>query len=444
MARYYSYGRRRYGRRYSRRGYRRYGGTSIRRYRSIQMNDDETKVMTFSNVRDLSSVLIAGVATSTQLPLSLLGTDAVVVPASGRLFFAGMMFDRLRFRSFSITIRPKVMPSSSATNYVVYAAWDRYGAISDGAAENSYSIRTDPSAKQVVWTPGGSGAPLRTWIYSTRRDRYQYLPISHTNDLTSWTVPYNSTNPQFFPTLLLAVEAVTTESTVVQYTVHSRVTIEFQGGYSNTTLNYTPSSAAAAQASASPLEQRIAALESKYNSNPADNNDDFVSVLNELSLLGITQFVENGHEVIIIVGRVGVIPTFEESDPLFEGSRSVAGHVKSRGTETSLELNDKPRCHIESDSSSIVSSRRNVQGENQNREERLRGRLGRRRRRRRRESPSGLIVSNCVGGVMDDADVLETVTVGRIDPSTKRRTRTSGSPHDLLGTGISKDVIWST
>ncbi len=246
MARYYSYGRRRYGRRYYRRGYRRYGGTSLRRYRSVQMNDNETKVMTFTAVKDMSVVLSGGTATQIFTPLGLLssGTSSIS-PSAGRVYFAGMMFDRLRFRSFSVVLRPKVMPSSSATNYVVYVAWDRYSGLNEGAVETSYSIRTDPSAKQVVWTPGGSGTPLRTWIYSTNNDRYQYFPIIHSADLSSWSLSTSSLQV-FYPTLLVAVEAVTAPATPIQFTVQSRATVEFQGGYSNTTLNYTPTRSVAA------------------------------------------------------------------------------------------------------------------------------------------------------------------------------------------------------
>lgn len=242
MAGYYGYRRGRYYRRGYRRGYRRYGGTSLRRYRSVQMNDNETKVMTFSSVLDRSIGLASGVGQDVLSPSYLLAGEVTIGPSAGRAFFAGMMFDRVRFRSFSVTIRPKVMPSSSASNYIVYAAWDRYGQVSTGGVEaNTYSIRSDPSAKQVVWTPGGSGTPLRTWIYSTSRDRYQYHPIRHSVDSGSWSPFVEDNSFPFYPTLLLAVEAVTADSTSVQFTVFVRATVEFQGGYSNTTLNYTPS-----------------------------------------------------------------------------------------------------------------------------------------------------------------------------------------------------------
>ncbi len=209
------------------------------------MNDNETKVMTFSNVSDIELTLTGGSAQTSISPTALFSevqtSGYSVSPSAGRIFFAGMMFDRLRFRSVSVTIRPKVMPSSSATNYIVYAAWDRYGSTLDTAEETNYSIRTDPSAKQVVWTPGGSGTPLRTWIYATSRDRFQYFNIRHVESLVQWTIGSSST-PQdssvFYPTLLLNIEAVTTTSTSVQFTIHTRMTVEFQGGYSNTTLNY--------------------------------------------------------------------------------------------------------------------------------------------------------------------------------------------------------------
>lgn len=218
------------------------------------MNDNETKVMTFSSVCDAQVTLSSGAGTSIFYPSSLLNgaitTTGSVGPSAGRAFFAGMMFDRLRFRSISVTIRPKVMPSASATNYLVYAAWDRYGTLFGGAAETSYSIRSDPSAKQVVWTPGGSGSPLRTWIYSTARDRYQYFPIEHSLDLASWSIPVPTSEvlAQFSPTLLIAVEAITADSSQVQISIHARLTVEFQGGFSNTTLNYTPSASGLAAA----------------------------------------------------------------------------------------------------------------------------------------------------------------------------------------------------
>lgn len=256
------------------------------------MNDNETKVMTFTAVSDLTLTFSGGSASDTISPIVLLGGGSFtsgnsVTPSAGRAFFAGMMFDRFRFRSLSVTLRPKVMPSNSATNYVVYAAWDRYGRTTNPSLPGFYSIRTDPSAKQVVWTPGGSGTPLRTWIYSTSRDRYQYMGIERGADLSNWHITQTAggaLDNVFYPILLVAIEAVTPGATAAQFTAQSRVVVEFQGGFSSTTLNYTPSSAAAAAASSTvPLEQRIAALESKYNSNPADNNDDFVSVLNELS-----------------------------------------------------------------------------------------------------------------------------------------------------------------
>lgn len=214
------------------------------------MNDDETKVMTFTHVIPVSvtptsegsiTVVNASVLVgSLQVSGSSLNS---ITPQSGRIFFAGMMFDRMRVRSVSCVLRPQVMPSSTASNYTLYAAWDRYGTTNDAAQENSYSVQTDPSAKQVTWSSGGSGIPLRTWVYSTRRDRYQYFPIIHNSSLVSWSFSPSMNAPAsapFFPTLLLSMTAITAPETAVQLTILSRVTVEFQGGYSNNTLNYTP------------------------------------------------------------------------------------------------------------------------------------------------------------------------------------------------------------
>ena len=298
MARYYSYGRGRYGRRYYRRGNRRYGGTSLRRYRSVQMNDSEIKVMTFSTVISRTLTPTAEGATSTIIPVYALGGTDIedggtygITSSAGRPFYAGMMFDRVRVRSLHCTIRPLAMPSTTATNYTLYTAWDRYGSITDAAVNSTYNIQTDPSSKQITWSAGGSGSALRTWIYSMARDRYQYSPIQHSLTTTPpyWT--FNIGNPAlvesaapFNPTLLLALQAVTTPETSVQLTLHFRAVLEFQGGYSVATLNYTGSAVGTnAQTSAASIEERVAALERMYNSNPADNNDDLVSVLNELS-----------------------------------------------------------------------------------------------------------------------------------------------------------------
>ena len=315
MARYYSYGRRRYGRRYYRRGYRRYGGTSLRRYRSVQMNDNETRVMTFTGVSrvllpvtSITAVPAPGSGTPPSNPIpsgsvvycswtDLLRQSQVsaqssgdsFTPQSGRIFFAGMMFDRIRVRSLSVSIRPLILPSSGETGnptITLYAAWDRYGSetISSNALPTYTSIMSDPSAKSITWTSGGSGSPLRTWIYSMSRDRYQYAPIRHIASLVSWLPNRDTTSPLFYPLLhLTLIGQNTVTSPQVQLQILTRATIEFQGGYSNTTLNYVPPSGTNTVSATDPLEERMAALERMYNSNPADNNDDLVSVLNELS-----------------------------------------------------------------------------------------------------------------------------------------------------------------
>lgn len=219
------------------------------------MNDNETKVMTFTSV--LTGVLnIQPDSRYSDEKFSVMyllsgfrGTSASsgVTPESGRPFYAGMMFDRVRFRSVSVTIRPKVMPSSTATNYNFWAAWDRYGHIGDNPSssgeDNTYSIMSDPSAKQVVWTPGGSGTPLRTWIRSTSKDRYQFFSIKHGNGY--WALNEGTDSGSYYqlgifhPQLLVAAEAVTSTSTNIEFTIQCRFVVEFQGGYSNATLNYT-------------------------------------------------------------------------------------------------------------------------------------------------------------------------------------------------------------
>lgn len=221
------------------------------------MNDNETKVMTFSTVTtgSLEIPISSTYADGKYDVLGLLGSSygtpssAAVPSTAGRAYYAGMMFDRLRFRSVSVTIRPKTMPSSTATNYNFWTAWDRYGHFSDDSAEtggkSAYSIMTDPSAKQVVWTPGGSGTSLRTWIRSTSKDRYQYFSINHGEG--SWSLNVGSSQLQyqtgfFYPHLLFAVDAVTAGPVTIQFTLQCRFVIEFQGGYSNTTLNYTSGS----------------------------------------------------------------------------------------------------------------------------------------------------------------------------------------------------------
>ena len=215
--------------------------------------------------------------------------QTAITPAAGRIFFAGMLFDRLRIRSVQCTIRPRTMPAAAtASNYIVYAAWDRYGYSTDPAVSTSYSIQSDPSCKQVVWTPGGSGSPLRTWIYATYRDRFQFLPIVHNASLISWNFGTASVSngpaAPFLPSLLLSFNAAIGETPVViSYSIFTRITIEFSGAYSNNTLNAVSPTNGASVASTVPLEERIAALERMAGANPADNNDDLVSVLNELS-----------------------------------------------------------------------------------------------------------------------------------------------------------------
>ena len=122
MARYSSYRRGRYYRRGYRRGYRRYGGTSLRRYRSIQMNDNETRVMTFTSVCRvtmtpgvISTTYGTNLASMIRLdPINLMGPifevapaasnpdttppttvkSSYVTPVNGRIFFAEIQVRR--------------------------------------------------------------------------------------------------------------------------------------------------------------------------------------------------------------------------------------------------------------------------------------------------------------------------------------------------------------
>lgn len=263
------------------------------------MNDNETKVMTFTGVATTSvpvttynvtaenpapSGNIAALTWAELLnqPVEPSGTGSqIITPKAGRFFFAGMMFDRLRVRSVSVTIRPLILPPSFSTGsptITLYAAWDRYAGEEGASLPSSTSITSDPSAKAVTWSSGGSGSPLRTWIYSTTRDRYQYMSITHDLTAVTWTPQTAQASVFFSPKLYIVANGQNNvTSPPVEFQLLTRATVEFQGGYSNTTLNYTSVSRSAS------LEQRVSLLESRYNSNPADNNDDLVSVLNELS-----------------------------------------------------------------------------------------------------------------------------------------------------------------
>ena len=153
----------------------------------------------------------------------------------------------------------------------------------------------------------------------------------------------------------------------------------------------------------------------------------------KLSLLGITQFVENGHEVVIIVSWIGVILTFECGNPLFKRTSGGLGRscrrrsiVESSVGISSLELNS------DSGMNSILNNSRfssdSLDSEKKSREElRVRGVI--------RNSPGCKIIR------MTDRQVLITVTPRRIDPSTKRCAGTTRSPDNLLSTRICTNRI---
>lgn len=263
------------------------------------MNDNETKVMTFTGVTT-TSVPVTAYNTSEENPapasnfaalswaellnqnVASAGTgSSAISPKAGRFFFAGMMFDRLRVRSVSVTIRPLILPpafSTGSPTITLYAAWDRYAGQEGPTTPTATSITSDPSAKAVTWSSGGSGTTLRTWIYSTTRDRYQYMSILHDLAAVTWSTSATQASAFFYPKLYVVANGQNNvTSPPVEFQLVTRATIEFQGGFSSTSLNYTPAT------DGNSLEQRVALLESMAQANPADNNDDYASVLNELS-----------------------------------------------------------------------------------------------------------------------------------------------------------------
>lgn len=237
------------------------------------MNDAETKVMTFTGVSSTTLPVTGVGATGSDIPTGNIASmswnellsqsnspsgtgSGTLTPGAGRIFFAGMMFDRLRVRSVSLVVRPLVLPSSTTTGnptITLYAAWDRYGGEETGSNQvpTATSITSDPSAKAVTWTAGGSGSTLRTWIHSVSRDRYQYMTIQHLPSLVSWTPQSAQLSEVFSPKIyFVAMGQNTVTSPLVQFQILIRCTIEFQGGYSSTSLNFPGSANALSLAAA--------------------------------------------------------------------------------------------------------------------------------------------------------------------------------------------------
>ena len=160
---------------------------------------------------------------------------------SGRIFYAGMMYDRLRFRSVSVAVRPKMMPSAAGVaNYTFYLAWDRYKNDLVGTVHaNPRIVTDDPSAKMIVWSPGGNASTLTHGVYSTYRDRYQYMGILHrfVSGSPYWELPSTASSadvPVFAPLLryVLDIGSSLASDLTVRLIFQYRFTIEFMGAAS--------------------------------------------------------------------------------------------------------------------------------------------------------------------------------------------------------------------
>lgn len=250
-------------RRYSRR--RRYYPSPLR----TQMNDSETRTMSFTQNIDISLTIDAndhGIAAFLPLGNILSGNVSSQIVTAGRIFHAGMMYDRLRVKSCSVQVRPKMMPASNGvTNYTFYLAWDRY--YQDISAAELGADRTivtdDPSAKVIVWSPGGNASTISHYVYSLPKDRYQYLRISHhhTGNPYGWSV--QSDDSSFQPTLryVLDIGTPTTAPLSVSLVFQYRFTLEFMGAtsFGSPTLNRSSSS-------------RFQPASDPYSSTPVDSS----------------------------------------------------------------------------------------------------------------------------------------------------------------------------
>ena len=245
-----------YGRR--RRSYRRYyprPRSRTRRYygrRSgyTQMNDAETRSMSFTqNIEYLIEVPANKRGTIQQMDLSGIVSGAPtstgggqVTADSGRVFYAGMMYDRLRVKTISVSVRPKTMPAAlGVPNYTFYMAWDRYASdVGSSEAANPRILTDDPSAKVVIWSPGGNPSPIYHRIYATEKDRYQYISIHHAlatvpppaANVVYWN--FGTPGSVFFPILRFMLDLGVVPGTIVPATFvfQCRFTLEFMGSAS--------------------------------------------------------------------------------------------------------------------------------------------------------------------------------------------------------------------
>lgn len=210
------------------------------------MNDSETRTMSFTQNMDVPLTVSAGnqgIASFFPFMEILSGERTTgsgaprVTQSSGRIWHAGMMYDRFRVKTCSVQVRPKIMPAATGVpNYTFYLAWDRY--FQDFSAVETADPRIvtdDPSAKMVVWTPGGSGTPLTHYVYSLPKDRYQYVPIDH-NGSISWDMgnANSLSRGAFVPTLryVLDLGSDQVSSLTVRLIFQFRFTLEFMGAAS--------------------------------------------------------------------------------------------------------------------------------------------------------------------------------------------------------------------
>lgn len=238
------YGRRRsYARRYRRPFYR--PRRAYGRSRRVQMNDSETRTMSFTQNMDVPLTVgagVQGIASSLSFINILSGGlttgsgDPVVNASSGRIYFAGMMYDRFRVKTCSVQVRPKIMPAATGVpNYTFYLAWDRYDSdlSTTEMAGNPRVVTDDPSAKMIIWSPGGSASTLSHYVYSLPKDRYQYASIDH-RGATSWDIDRPIGSPAFLPTLRYVIDLGNDQPAplTVRLIFQFRYTLEFMGACS--------------------------------------------------------------------------------------------------------------------------------------------------------------------------------------------------------------------
>lgn len=169
--------------------------------------------------------------------LSGKSTTGGVDPSAGRIYYAGMMYDRFRVKSVSVNVRPKIMPAASGVpNYTFYGAWDRYhdDILSSELGPNPRIVTDDPSCKMIIWSPGGSAGGLRSYVYSVPKDRYQYLGINHgiSSSGGGWSV--YTTRDTFYPIYRFVLDAggLRPAQLDIRLIFQFRYTLEFSGAAS--------------------------------------------------------------------------------------------------------------------------------------------------------------------------------------------------------------------